>query len=84
MTSFRGWRPPIRRSGIGTGGETRTRTVRLLKAPSLPLDYARVRRQGLEPCIPGLRVQCCTRIARDAWSRTGESNPDSLLGRQAS
>lgn len=25
-----------------------------------------VRRQGLEPRIPGLRVQCCTRIARGA------------------
>lgn len=43
-------------------------------AGSEPARYASsrhargVRRQGLEPRFPGLRVQCCTRIARGARS----------------
>jgi hypothetical protein len=39
-----------------------------------------VRRQGLEPRFPGLRVQCFTRIARGAWSGMQESNPHSRFG----
>jgi hypothetical protein len=39
-----------------------------------------VRRQGLEPRFAGLRVQCCTCIARGAWSGMQESNPHSRFG----
>jgi hypothetical protein len=76
-----GSRQPARKC---TGGGTCTRMPRGLSSRGLHCRHSRVRRQGLEPRFSGLRVQCFTRIARGAWSRTGESNPDDLLGGQTS
>jgi hypothetical protein len=65
--------------GTGAGGEIRTLTQPGLSRPGIPVPcHARiVRRQGLEPCLPGLRVQCFTRIARGAPSGMQESDPHS-------
>jgi hypothetical protein len=43
-----------------------------------------VRRLGLEPRTTRVRVGSTSACACGAWSRTGESNPDVLRGRQAS
>ncbi len=48
------------------------------EAAVLPLDerasVRAVRRQGIEPCVPRLRVECFTDIARGAWSGYKDSN----------
>jgi hypothetical protein len=59
--------------GTGTGGEIRTLKQPGLNRLGIPGSrHARaVRRQGLEPRIAGLRVQCFTRIARGAERHAG-------------
>jgi hypothetical protein len=91
---FRGWTRTSEDKGQGLAGDNRRPTRNRYgrrdsnshTAGFEPTRYpssrhARmVRRQGLEPRFPGLRVQCCTRIARGAWSGMQESNPHSRFG----
>ena len=68
-------RPPPWRGGAlpaelhprGAFGPARTGCLPFTRRPLYLVSYeGMVRRQGLEPRIAGLRVQCCTRIARGA------------------
>lgn len=78
--SFRGWTRTSDGRGQGPAGDDQRPTRNWYgrrdsnshAAGSEPARYASsrharmVRRQGLEPRFAGLRVQCCTRIARGA------------------
>lgn len=75
---------PVRRTGIGTGGAIRTGTGQDLSLLSAAIGLRPRAPPGSRSPFSGLRVQCITSHACGAWSRTGESNPDDLLGRQAS
>jgi hypothetical protein len=96
--SFRGWARTSESRGQGPAGDNQRPTRNWYgrrdsnshAAGSEPTRYAsshharKVRRQGLEPRFPGLRVQCCTRIARGARSGMQESNRSLSSGQEDS
>lgn len=77
---------PIRRPGIEYGrrdlNSHELTLTRVWAWRGCRLRHARVRRQGIEPRLPGLRVRCFTAIARGAEEArpTRGSNPARQLG----